>query len=111
MGSVGIEFAGALDLGKLNTWLTALLREHGVDIFRSKGVLHVAGSGARYIFQGVHMLMGISSSDDGVGRPWRDGEVRTNRMVFIGRHLQRDDIMANFQRCVVKSNHQSIKKL
>ena len=98
--SVGIEFAGALDLGKLNTWLTALLRDKGVDIFRSKGVLHVHGSDARYIFQGVHMLMGISSSDDNVGRPWKEGEDRSNRLIFIGRNLNREELMASFQQCI-----------
>ena len=32
--SVGIEMDGSLDHSKLNAWLTALLRDHGVDIFR-----------------------------------------------------------------------------
>jgi G3E family GTPase len=97
--SVGIEFAGALDLTKLNAWLTRLLRDNGVDIFRSKGVLNVAGSDARYVFQGVHMLMGISNSADGVGRPWKKGEERTNKLVFIGRNLNRAEIMASFEAC------------
>ena len=66
--SVGIEVQGSLDLTRLNSWLTRLLQEKGVDIFRSKGVLNIACSDARYVFQGVHMLMGISSSADGVGR-------------------------------------------
>lgn len=101
VSSVGFDFEGALDLAKLNTWLTALLRERGVDIFRSKGVLNVAGSEARYIFQGVHMLMSISSSDDGVGRPWKDGEPRTSRLVFIGRNLNREEIRASFSQCKV----------
>lgn len=102
VSSVGIEFDGALDLPSLNKWLTRLLQEKGVDIFRSKGVLHVHGSDARYVFQGVHMMMGISSSDDGVGRPWKEGEERTNRLIFIGRNLDRDDIKRSFQACVAK---------
>jgi len=97
--SVGIEFTGALDLTKLNAWLTRLLRDNGVDIFRSKGVLNVAGSDARYVFQGVHMLMGISNSSDGVGRPWKKGEERTNKLVFIGRNLNREEIMKSFEAC------------
>ena len=101
VASVGIEFDGALDLTKLNTWLTKMLRDRGVDIFRSKGVLNVAGSDARYIFQGVHMLMAISSSDDKVGRPWKAGEPRTNRLIFIGRNLNREEIMEQFQLCRV----------
>jgi G3E family GTPase len=100
--SVGIEFDGQLDLALLNSWLSKMLRENGVDLFRSKGVLNIAGSDARYIFQGVHMLMGISSSEDGIGRGWKDGEKRTNRLVFIGRNLVREEIMANFKACLVK---------
>lgn len=101
VSSVGIEFKGKLDLHKLNTWLTVLLRDHGVDIFRSKGILNIDGSDARFVFQGVHMLMSISSSDDGVGRPWKEGEVRTNRLVFIGRNLDRGKLNERFQECVV----------
>ena len=101
--SVGIEFEGELDLDKLNLWLARLLREKGVDIFRSKGVLNVAGAGdARYVFQGVHMLMGISSSADGVGRPWKEGERRINRLIFIGRKLNKDELLSSFMACTVE---------
>jgi len=101
--SISIQFEGALDLVKLNSWLQILLRDHGVNIFRSKGVLSIQGSDARYVFQGIHMLMTISSSDDGVGRPWKELEPRLNRVVFIGRHLSliRQQIETNFQACVV----------
>lgn len=99
--SVGFELRGALNLNKLNTWLTVLLRDNGVNIFRSKGILNIAGSDARFVFQGVHMLMSISSSDDGVGRSWKEGEERTNRLVFIGRDLDRSYLTAKFQECVV----------
>ncbi len=29
---------------KLNEWLSALLQDKGADIYRSKGILHIAGS-------------------------------------------------------------------
>ncbi|CAK0856423.1 unnamed protein product, partial [Prorocentrum cordatum] len=67
---VGIQFDGALDLPRLNAWLSRLLEKQGVDIFRSKGVLNIEGTEARYVFQGVHMLMGFSSSADSDVRPW-----------------------------------------
>lgn len=100
--SVGIEFEGALHLQSLNKWLTRLLQEKGVDIFRSKGVFSIAGSDARYVFQGVHMMMGISSSDDDVGRHWKDGETRMNRLIFIGRNLDRNEIQKSFQACIAR---------
>jgi len=104
IGSVGIEFKGELDLYKLNTWLTILLRDNGVNIFRSKGILNIhnaPGDDTRYVFQGVHMLMSISSSDDGIGRPWKPNEPRTNRLIFIGRDLNRDLLTSKFKECVV----------
>ena len=100
--SVGIEFEGALHLQSLNKWLTRLLQEKVVDIFRSKGVFSIAGSDARYVFQGVHMMMGISSSDDDVGRHWKDGETRMNRLIFIGRNLDRNEIQKSFQACIAR---------
>jgi len=100
VSSVGIEKEGELDLDKLNVWLSKLLQERGVDIFRSKGVLNVKGSNARYIFQGVHMLMSLASSEDGVGRGWKEGEKRTNRLVFIGRKLNREELEKSFSSCL-----------
>jgi len=53
ISSVGMQFDGPKHAGKLNSWLTALLlllllRDHGVDIVRSKGVPNLMhGSGAR----------------------------------------------------------------
>ena len=35
------------------------------------------------------------------GRPWAAEEARTNRMVFIGRHLDRDELETAFRNCLV----------
>ncbi len=32
------------------------------------------------MFQGVHMLLQFSSSAEGVGRPWREGEKRLSKV-------------------------------
>ena len=93
--SVGIDLPGELDEGRLNTWLGHLLRTKGVDIFRSKGILAIAGAPKQYVFQGVHMLL-----DGEFGRDWRDGEVRRNRLVFIGRHLDREELERGFAACL-----------
>lgn len=42
--SVGIVMEGNCDMRKLNSWLSTLLQERGPDLFRSKGILSVAGS-------------------------------------------------------------------
>ena len=45
--SVGIEAEGSADEDRLNAWLSCLLQEKGVDLFRSKGVLAIKGSATR----------------------------------------------------------------
>merc|ERR1712087_961358 len=43
VSSVGIEVKGEVVQQKLNEWIGWLLKEKGVDLFRSKGVLAVKG--------------------------------------------------------------------
>ncbi|MET7575231.1 GTP-binding protein [Streptomyces sp. NPDC005492] len=93
--SVGIDLPGELDEDRLNAWLGNLLRTKGVDIFRSKGILAIAGAPKQYVFQGVHMLL-----DGEFGRDWRDGEKRRNKLVFIGRNLDRDGLERDFAACL-----------
>lgn len=96
--SVGIQLDGDVDVEKLNSWLGELLSTKGIDIFRSKGILALADQRRQYVFQGVHMLF-----DGTEGRPWRDDEPRTNRLVFIGRNLDRAELESSFRRCLVAS--------
>jgi G3E family GTPase len=93
--SVGIDVEGTVDVEKLNGWLGDLLGNRGVDLFRSKGVLNLEGTDRRYVFQGVHML-----HDGELGALWREGESRRNRMIFIGRNLDRAELETNFRACL-----------
>jgi len=95
VGSVGIERLGAVDGKRFQAWMSSLLQTHGADIYRSKGVLHVAGYPARYVFHGVHMLM-----DGAAGAPWKPNEERRNMLVFIGRNLDREALHAGFTACL-----------
>ncbi|GAB4484078.1 MAG: GTP-binding protein [Anaerolineales bacterium] len=92
--SVGITTSGDLNIDKLNAWLSTLLREKGVDIFRMKGVLSIHGRPERFVFQGVHMLF-----DGRPDRPWGVGE-RRNSLIFIGRNLNRAELNASFRACL-----------
>ena len=93
--SVGIALPGDFHLERLNGWLSQLLRVHGQDIFRMKGVLSVRGWDKRFVFQGVHMLF-----DGRPDRPWAN-EPRHNKMVFIGRNLDRAALEEGFRACLV----------
>ncbi len=40
-------------------------------------------------------------------RPWKEGEKRSSRMVFIGRDLDREVIEEGFVKCLVKEGEQA----
>jgi G3E family GTPase len=94
VGSVGIHTERAIDPKKLNDWLSTLLREKGVDIFRMKGILNIAGEDTRFVFQGVHMLF-----DGRADKPWGDAP-RASDLVFIGRNLDREELEKDFFACL-----------
>jgi len=93
--SVAIEAKGELHETLFFAWIGTLLRRQGQDIFRSKGIVSLSGDDRRYIFQGVHMLLDGSS-----GAPWGE-ESRCNRLVFIGRNLDREYLEEEFKLCLV----------
>jgi len=92
--SVGIAVGGDLEPNKLNAWLSNLLMTQGQDIFRMKGVLSIKGQPERFVFQGVHMLF-----DGKPERPW-GREPRTNKLIFIGRNLDRAKLNEDFNACL-----------
>jgi G3E family GTPase len=94
--SVALVESGAVDLQKLNAWISYLLQTQGTDIFRMKGILNIAGEDNRFVFQGVHML--FEGTRD---RPWKADEVRKNELVFIGRNLDQAQLRADFQECFI----------
>ena len=96
--SVGIEDDSTLNIQKVNEWISWLLAERGTDIFRMKGILNIAGNDERFVFQGVHMLF-----DAKADRAWRTDERRRNQLVFIGKNLDREELIKGFRGCIVKN--------
>ena len=101
VSSVGIELDGSLDYGKFNTWLGKLVQEKGQDIYRCKGIFAVAGSEDRFVFHGVHMMIQVGHSGQGLGRAWSEGEKRMCRAVFIGKELDRAGLNEGLRSCLV----------
>ena len=95
VGSIAIEMDGDVDSERLDVWLGELLRERGVDIFRMKGFISLAGESSRFVFQGVHMLF-----DGQPERPWGDSP-RRNQLVFIGRNLDEQSMRQGFEACLI----------
>jgi len=85
-----------IDPEKFNAWISTLLAEKGPDLLRTKGILAYRGEDRRYAFQAVHMI----ADGDFIG-PWRDGEDRRSRIVFIGRNLSRPFLRRGFEACQV----------
>jgi G3E family GTPase len=84
-----------LDSDRLSAWVSDLLQTKGPDIFRTKGILNLAGSDDRYVFQGVHMIF-----DGRSDRSWKPDETRRSELVFIGRNLDEAEIRKGFRTCL-----------
>ena len=91
---VSLTLARPVDGTKMTRWLNELLAAQGPDILRAKGIVDVAGEPRRLVFQAVHMML-----EGDLQRPWRDGETRESRMVFIGRNLDDEALKAGFAAC------------
>ena len=105
VGSVGLQVEGELDIVELNQWLGTFLSTRGDDIYRSKGILCIEGTDDKFVFQGVHMMTTMATSANTPGiEPWKEGEKRMNKMVFIGKNLDRNEIKEGFMKCLVKDD-------
>ena len=95
MQSLSLETDKPLDPEKFFPWVQDLVANEGPNILRTKGILAFKDDPDRFVFQGVHMIL-----DGDHQRPWREGERRQSRIVFIGRNLPEERIRAGFAACV-----------
>lgn len=96
LSSVSLTVKTPLDAGKFQMWIGALLQEKGADILRTKGILNFEGQPDRFAFQAVHMM----ADGNNIG-PWKEGEPRDSRLVFIGRNLNRPQLRRGLESCAV----------
>ncbi|XP_022980166.1 uncharacterized protein LOC111479636 [Cucurbita maxima] len=96
VSSVSIVCEGILDLEKANMWLGTLLLDRSDDIYRMKGLLSVQGMDERFVFQGVHDI--FQGSPD---RLWGPDEPRINKIVFIGKNLDAEELEKGFKACLL----------
>uniref|UniRef100_A0A7N0ZU17 CobW C-terminal domain-containing protein n=1 Tax=Kalanchoe fedtschenkoi TaxID=63787 RepID=A0A7N0ZU17_KALFE len=66
------------------------------DIYRMKGLMCVEGMDERFVFQGVHDI--FQSSPD---RLWGPDEARMNKIVFIGKNLDAQELEKGFKSCLL----------
>jgi cobalamin biosynthesis protein CobW len=65
--------------------LEAVVREH--EVYRAKGFASIEGKPMRLVVQGVGQRF-----DSYFDRPWAEGEKRATELVFIGSHLDREQV-------------------
>jgi G3E family GTPase len=94
MQSVSAKIDGPVDPEKFMPWISTLTQVQGPDILRCKGIVAFPEEPQRFVFQGVHQIL-----DGDLQGPWKDGEARVSRVVFIGRKLDGQAIRAGFLDC------------
>ena len=92
--TVCIEQPGELDGLKVSMWFRSVIGELGDKILRMKGILNLKGDSDQFLLQGVHW-----DFEGRPGRAWDAEEERINRLVFIGRALDRKKIAEGFAHC------------
>ncbi|MDP2120536.1 MAG: GTP-binding protein [Hoeflea sp.] len=86
--------AGPVNPKRFFPWIEKITQLEGPNILRLKGIIAFDGDADRYVIQGVHMIV-----EGDHQRPWKDGEKRESRLVFIGRNLDREKLERTFLAC------------
>ena len=81
-------------IGKRARKFVSLLRDRRL-VLDADGISSFKDDPQRFVFQGVHMIL-----DGDHQRPWKDGEKRESRIVFIGKKLPEEKIRQGFAECV-----------
>ena len=95
MQSLSLKSEKPLNPEKFFPWMQELVATEGPSILRCKGILAFKDDPDRFVLQGVHMIL-----DGDHQRPWKEGEARESRLVFIGRQLPEEKIRQGFESCV-----------
>jgi G3E family GTPase len=89
----------ALDVKKVDRFLSSLINLYGEDMLRFKGILNVHGEPRRVVFQGVHMMAGFDFAAE-----WQPEDKKESVLVFIGRKLPEALFRELFAECMADAN-------
>lgn len=92
--TVTVTEPGSVSLDKFNSWLGTLLWDDSgkVNIFRCKGQVSVENEEQKYVLQGVHTIFTVDSTNV----IWKKEETRINRLLFIGRGIDKESLTKSF---------------
>jgi G3E family GTPase len=91
---------GEMDSRKFFPWIQKVTQMEGPNILRLKGIIAFKDDPDRYVLQGVHMII-----EGDHQRPWKDGEKRESRLVFIGRELDAERLKKSFDACLAENTN------
>jgi len=94
--SCAFRFDRPFDVAKLEALIGVLAERE--QIYRSKGILSVAGNDKRAVFHGVNNRFHIFWD-----RPWGPGEPRISQVVFIGKNLDSKRLHIELSRTLVSA--------
>ncbi|OXB80790.1 UNVERIFIED_CONTAM: hypothetical protein H355_010556 [Colinus virginianus] len=109
--TVTFEVLGTITEENLNLFMQNLLWEKTVkdktgrtmEVIRLKGLVSIEGKSHQVIVQGVHELYDLEET----AVAWEEDEKRTNRLVLIGRNLNKDIIQKVFIGTVMEKHENS----
>ncbi|XP_009325573.1 PREDICTED: putative COBW domain-containing protein 7 [Pygoscelis adeliae] len=109
--TVTFEVPGNIKEENLNLFIQNLLWEKNVkdktgrtmDVIRLKGLVSIQGKSHQVIVQGVHELYDLEET----AVAWKEDEKRTNRLVLIGRNLDKETIKEVFIATVIEKQGNS----
>lgn len=102
VSSISIVLPGEVHMMLANAWINDILKNKGNDIFRMKGVMAVSDSDRKYVYQAVHMIF-----DGQFDEKWKKGEERVNKLVFIGKNLDNEELRRGFSACLHSPENQA----
>jgi G3E family GTPase len=105
VSSMSCTFPGTVDLAAVQEWVGQVLRDHGANIYRMKGVLAIEHAKKKFVYQAVHMIFSGSFEEE-----WNMGEEQESKLVFIGKDLDKDALEDGFMACIVTPEFEEKKK-
>ena len=93
--TVSLTTEKPLNLDKFNNFIADVLRTHGEQLYRLKGILSMSGFDNQFVAQGVHMVF-----DGSLGPVWTSNDNRKSTLVLIGRKLDKTDLQTKFMECI-----------
>jgi G3E family GTPase len=91
------DFMQPLLANKFEHWINMLLFLSGYQIYRIKGILNIESETNKIIFQSVR-----SNSKINVGSPWKEGEIRKSKIIFIGNNVKREPLEKGLKGCLLR---------